>query len=230
MRILFGRALLLVFCLVSSRVLLGQSTAQPASASNATNQAPDPDSGMNNRVQGLFIPVVAGSPFHAKIQVQITRQLPDGTSVAQKYYALVARDSTGREYREARDLIPADSDLEPALVSTRIYDPKNSLITNCTPDQHICRQMTFDPTQHPVDEPAGPSQDGKSVLTRESMGTKTMDGVQVEGTRETQTFNPGAFGNDKPVVVTKEIWYSPQLQFNLSVTRLDPETARRSSR
>ncbi len=32
----------------------------------------------------------------------------------------------------------------------------------------------------------------------------------------------GAFGNDKPVVVTKEIWYSAQLRFNLSVTRLDP--------
>jgi uncharacterized protein YecT (DUF1311 family) len=82
--------------------------------------------------------------------------------------------------------------------------------------------MTFDPTQHPVDEPVGPSSDGKSVLTREDLGKKTIDGLEVIGTRESRTFNPGAFGNDKPVVVTKEIWYSPQLQFNLSVTRLDP--------
>ena len=54
------------------------------------------------------------------------------------------------------------------------------------------------------------------------MGSKIIDGLECTGTRETRTFNPGAFGNDKPVVVIKEIWYSPQLQFNLSVTRLDP--------
>ena len=49
-----------------------------------------------------------------------------------------------------------------------------------------------------------------------------MFGLEVEGTRETVTFKVGAFGNDKPVVVTKEIWYSPRLQFNLSITRNDP--------
>jgi hypothetical protein len=49
-----------------------------------------------------------------------------------------------------------------------------------------------------------------------------MDGLEVVGTRETRTISPGTFGNDKPVVVIKEIWYSPQLQFNLSVTRIDP--------
>jgi uncharacterized protein YecT (DUF1311 family) len=63
------------------------------------------------------------------------------------------------------------------------------------------------------------------VLARESLGTKSMDGLQVVGTRETRTFNPDAFGNDKPVIVTKEFWYSPRLQFNLSVTRSDPRSA-----
>ncbi|MGA3131065.1 MAG: lysozyme inhibitor LprI family protein [Terracidiphilus sp.] len=163
-----------------------------------------------------------GDHFHAKIPVEITRTFADGTTVTQKYYTLVARDSDGREYRENRDLIPADSDREPPIISTRVYDPKTSLITTCNPEQRICRQMTFDPTQRPVDEPTGPSSDGKSVLTRENLGSKTIDGLECTGTRETRTFNVGAFGNDKPVVVTKEIWYSPQLQFNLSVMRIDP--------
>ena len=33
---------------------------------------------------------------------------------------------------------------------------------------------------------------------------------------------PAPFGNDKPVVVTKEYWYSPLLRFDLSLTRIDP--------
>ena len=218
MRTAILRVSLLVFCLLSTRVLLAQATT-PASA---PTQAPDPDSGMTGHVEGLFIPLVTGAPFHAKIAVEINRQLPDGTAVAQKYYTLAARDANGREYREARDVVPADSDREPPIVSTRVYDPKTSLITTCTPDQHICRQVTFDPTQHPVEDTVGPSSDGKSVLAREDLGKKTMDGVEVIGTRETRTYNPGAFGNDKPVVVTKEIWYSPVLQFNLQVTRIDP--------
>ena len=235
----FLRLALLVSCLVSAAALSAQTSdptfAQSSSGSSGfgqassgstlatvINPAPDPDNGMSDHVQGLFIPLVPGQPFHAKVAVQIHRQLPDGTVVDQKYYTLVARDNTGRTHRESRDLIPADSDLDPPLIRTIVYDPKTSLITNCYPEQRVCRQMTFDPTQHPVDEPVGPSSDGKSVLTREDLGKKTIDGLEVIGMRESRTFNPGAFGNDKPVVVTKEIWYSPQLQFNLSVTRLDP--------
>jgi uncharacterized protein YecT (DUF1311 family) len=220
----FLYAFLLLFCLVSTRLLLSQTSVGVAGQVNApaSTHAPDPDSGMTGHVDGLFIPLATGHPFHAKIAVTVQRTLGDGTVVDQKYYTLAARDADGREYREARDIIPADSDRDPPIMQTRIYDPKTSLITNCTPDQRICRQVTFDPTQHPADEAAGPSSDGKSVLTRESLGTKTIDGLECTGTRETRTFNPGAFGNDKPVVVTKEIWYSPQLQFNLSVTRLDP--------
>jgi hypothetical protein len=207
---------LVVFCLYSAEALGGQTIA-----SNGAH-APDPDSGISGHVDGLFIPLVTGQPFHARIPVEIKRQLPDGTTVSQKYYTLVARDGTGREYREARDLVAADSDREPPVMRTIVYDPKTSLITTCTPERRVCRQSTFDPTSHPADEPVGPSSDGKSVLTRESLGTKTMDGLEVVGTRETRTISPGTFGNDKPVVVVKEIWHSPQLQFNLSVTRMDP--------
>jgi uncharacterized protein YecT (DUF1311 family) len=217
------RVALVAFCLVYPCCLHAQIVGQVAPSSDAAQaHAPDPDSGMGQHVEGLFIPLATGQPFHAKVDVQIVRQLPDGTTVAQKYYTLVARDGTGREYREGRDLVPADSDRDPPLMRTIVYDPKTSLITTCIPDRRVCRQSSFDPTGHPVDEPAGPSSDGKSVLTRESLGTKKIEGLDVEGTRETRTFNPGAFGNDKPVVVTKEIWYSPQLQFNLAVTRDDP--------
>ena len=213
----------LVLCLVTIPCLSAQpGVSGQSSANSSTNQGAEPDSGMRGGVQGLFIPLIAGQPFHARIPVHVTRVLPDGTTVEQKYYTLAARDGAGREYREARDIVPADSDREPPLMNTTVYDPKTSLRTTCNPVRRVCQQYTFDPTGHPAEEPVGPSTDGKSVLTREDLGKKTMDGVEVVGTRETRTFAPGAFGNDKPVIVTKEYWYSPQLQFNLSLTRIDP--------
>jgi hypothetical protein len=49
-----------------------------------------------------------------------------------------------------------------------------------------------------------------------------MDGLSVVGTRESITINAGVVGNNRPLVITNEFWYSPDLQVNLSVTRKDP--------
>lgn len=184
----------------------------PANAAHA----PDPDRG----VPGLYIPLLAGQPFSARVQVEFTRQLPDGTSIAEKYYAQEARDGAGRVYRESRDAVPADSDREPPLLWTILYDPLDSLIDTCYPERRMCRQMQL--ASPPAVEEPGPSPDGMSVLTRENLGTKTIDGLTAVGTRDTRSFKPGAFGNDKPIDVVKEFWYSPRLQVNLLVTRIDP--------
>ena len=70
--------------------------------------------------------------------------------------------------------------------------------------------------------PAGPFDGGKRYLSRESLGSNTMDGLEVTGTRETITVNPGTVGNETPLVSTREFWYSTELQTNLAVTRKQP--------
>jgi hypothetical protein len=70
--------------------------------------------------------------------------------------------------------------------------------------------------------PVGPFDNGKRELTRESLGSDVIDGLNVAGTRETISINPGVVGNSQPLVTTREFWYSPDLQVNLSVTRKDP--------
>jgi hypothetical protein len=146
---------LLVFCLASAPILLGQATASStaAASTNDTTHAPDLDNGIGGPIPNLFIPLATGQPFHARIVLEVTRQLPDGTSVSQKNYALVARDSNGREYRENREMIPSDSDREPPISFTIVYNPKTSLRTTCYPNQRTCREISFDPTQHPVEDP-----------------------------------------------------------------------------
>ncbi len=68
------------------------------------------------------------------------------------------------------------------------------------------------PPPHPpaLDAPAGfalgpPS--GKAVT--ESLGKKSIDGIEAEGTRITATIPAGAIGNERPIEVVTERWYRP---------------------
>jgi hypothetical protein len=55
-----------------------------------------------------------------------------------------------------------------------------------------------------------------------SLGTKTVQGVTVEGTRTTSTIPAGAEGNEQPIVITFERWYSPDLLTDVMTVRSNP--------
>lgn len=67
-----------------------------------------------------------------------------------------------------------------------------------------------------------PQENERMEPKTESLGTKTIEGVQVTGTRTTSTIPVGAIGNDKALVITRETWYSPELQFVVKSTQNDP--------
>jgi hypothetical protein len=62
--------------------------------------------------------------------------------------------------------------------------------------------------------------DGK----KESLGTQTMEGVNAEGDRVTNTIEAGTIGNDRPIQTITERWYSQDLQTNIMTRRSDPRT------
>lgn len=64
------------------------------------------------------------------------------------------------------------------------------------------------------------SDQGKA--TTEDLGTQTMEGVQVSGTRTTRTIPAGEIGNDKPITVVTEVWTSPDLKTIVYSKRTDP--------
>jgi hypothetical protein len=66
-------------------------------------------------------------------------------------------------------------------------------------------------------------QTGKGIEPKtESVGSKTIEGVQAVGTRSTTTIPAGTIGNDKDLVITRETWYSPELQLVIQSTQNDP--------
>ncbi|HTC91321.1 MAG TPA: hypothetical protein VK686_23615 [Bryobacteraceae bacterium] len=58
----------------------------------------------------------------------------------------------------------------------------------------------------------------------EDLGSKTMEGVSVMGTRTTRTVPAGQIGNDKPLSIVTEVWMSPELKTIVYSKRSDPRT------
>ena len=61
-----------------------------------------------------------------------------------------------------------------------------------------------------------------SKVPGESLGTKIIEGVSCEGTRSTETLEAGAVGNDRPIQIVNERWYSPELQVTVMTRHSDP--------
>jgi len=65
---------------------------------------------------------------------------------------------------------------------------------------------------------------GGSNFQRESLGTQNVEGVPAEGTRTTRTIPAGQIGNERPIDIFSEQWYSRELQMTISSRQSDPRT------
>jgi hypothetical protein len=73
----------------------------------------------------------------------------------------------------------------------------------------------------------GPIQrSGQNQVQREDLGTDTIMGVQVRGSRTTITTPAGVEGNDQPLVRVDETWMAPSLGLTLRSTTDDPRTGK----
>ena len=80
--------------------------------------------------------------------------------------------------------------------------------------------------------PLGPAPGGAFVMMRgdskntkkESLGKQTIEGVEAEGTRITTTIPAGDIGNELPIEMVFETWYSPELQTVIMSKHSDPRS------
>lgn len=64
----------------------------------------------------------------------------------------------------------------------------------------------------------------------ENLGTQTMEGVSVQGERRSHTIEAGQIGNDRPIQIVEEHWYSPDLQMDIMNRHVDPRTGEQTMR
>ena len=56
----------------------------------------------------------------------------------------------------------------------------------------------------------------------EALGKQNIEGVEAEGTRNTVTIAAGEIGNERPIEIVSERWYSPELQTVVMTRHSDP--------
>jgi hypothetical protein len=181
-----------------------------------------PDGGTTYHVDGISVRPLPAQPFFGRSTTEWTRTLQDGSVVTTHLFAMVARDSQGRIYREGRHFVPVNSDQEPRRYRFKIADPITHTLTICMVDSHSCEVTNYSMSTSFTPMHVGPFDNGKRTLARESLGNDAIDGINVVGTRETVTINAGVIGNSQALSVVREFWYSPELQVNLAITRKDP--------
>lgn len=172
---------------------------------------------------------VAGAPFTASFSTQTSQTLADGNHIRRSSIGTLARDSQGRTRRDMTlsAIGPLATSGKPKQVSM-INDPVAGTHYVLDPDKKIAHQLGPHGGKgkgHQQGGPAGPAwlskQDDANVTTT-PLGTQNISGVVAEGTRTTRTIPAGAVGNEKPIVITVDRWYSADLQTVLKTTRSDP--------
>ena len=203
-------------------LLLAFCTSQPGfSQSNVATPVVSPpgDGRVAEWMYGEHIPATPGLPFSAKVELELSNQLQDGTLITHKTFNLDARDSLGRTRNEARKWInPADGQ-EPTLIRIELYDPSTKTRTNLFSLTKTARQWIAVP---PTPTLSSQSASVTPETSKENIGSDTIEGLPVRGVRVSQTYPPGALGNDRPLTVVTEYWYSEALKINLLTKRTDP--------
>lgn len=162
--------------------------------------------------------LVKSQPFSADIVIEDTRRLFDGTTVSKKSNGAIYRDSAGRTRREqALDLVGGHN----------IVGPDNKKQTMVFINDFSARTQYFlDPNRkiaerHDLGGGAAPEPPKPNNAQVESLGTKMIEGVTVEGTRISFQIPAGELA-DKPMSVVTENWFAPELQMLVYSRHVDP--------
>jgi hypothetical protein len=174
--------------------------------------------------------LVTGAPYSAVSVIETTQTLADGTTINRKIQANAYRDSQGRMRREIT--LPAIGPLAAsgqAKTFIVIHDPVAGTSYELRPDQKTAVQLPA----HPGGKNKADGLQGKfeahvqqeianGTLKKDDLGAQTISGLSTQGTRYTRVIPAGQIGNDKPITITNEVWYSPDLQIVVKITRSDP--------
>ncbi len=167
--------------------------------------------------------VVKGAPYSAEVITESTQTLSDGTKLSWRATALVYRDSEGRTRREQSSTAAGPFATEaPRMIF--INDPVAGFSYTLFPDSMMARKLPLPSPNARRGPPQASSHDRSSLgeLKTEALGKQMIEGIEAEGTRTTITIPENKIGNDRPIEIVHERWYSPELQTIVLSKHRDP--------
>ena len=174
--------------------------------------------------------VVKNAPYSADLVTETTQVLPDGNRIHQVSTAHIYRDSEGRTRREqplnSLNTLAPHSNLPPVVF---INDPVGGVNYALNTRDHIATRSAWMPSGargngNKGGPPSGARKRENPNVKVDSLGRQTIEGVAADGTRTTMTIPAGEIGNEQPIQVVTESWYSPDLQAVILSKRTDPRS------
>jgi hypothetical protein len=189
---------------------------------------------------------VTAAPYTATATTESTQVLADGNKIVNKTSSFVARDSQGRTRRET-DLhrigtMQVDSPKtvfinDPTTHTQYVFVPGGEAtkvirsqgtwkegpqiidLRNGKGEQHIKEKIIVNVQgAHERQQ----SKESSEQVKHEDLGTQTIEGVSAQGKRETITIPAGQIGNEKPIEIVTETWFSPELHTMVLRKHSDP--------
>lgn len=178
---------------------------------------------------GIAGKTVTNAPFTATVSTETTRTLADGNKIDETVSGTFARDSQGRTRREmtlpGALLATATGGSTPHAVF--INDPVGGTSYILHPNSKTADQVPFramGKIRRAVRGELGVGKRFQNQTTTADLGTQTINGVLAQGTRITRTIPAGQIGNERPITIVTERWYSPDLQTYVMTKTTDPLT------
>jgi hypothetical protein len=169
---------------------------------------------------------VTGVPLTAQILVTHENTLSDGNHISRTTQTTLYRDSQGRVRREMTvDAgTPATASVKHTIIT--INDPVSGKRYMLDPTNKTAREMPG-PRHGPDDHPKRPAGEAvKDMLSkdvqRDQLAAKTVSGYAATGEKVTRTIAAGEIGNEKPIEVITERWFSTDLQLPVLIVHTDP--------
>lgn len=193
-------------------------------------------------------PAVTGMPYSAEQMTETVQTLADGTHIRQnERTTLMYRDSAGRTRTETPIGPPRAKNGGARMI--RIVDAVGGYEYTLDDQNKIAHRVTVQVMQPMARRAAAVGAGAASVqavlgtgggmasaranaarpvdmprpeMQSEDLGTQTIEGVTARGHRTTQTWPVDSVGNDRPIVVVFENWFSEQLGMPVLTKNTDP--------
>jgi hypothetical protein len=195
---------------------------------------------------GILRASVKNAPFSADVITETSHTLADGNHIRQTFTSKVYRDGEGRIRREQavklNGLAPDANMQQMVFIDDPVAGVSYSLNARERTGTKFVRSGDLRGqrlSQGPSGRDPGPrsretSADGPDArgmgrhnaagqnFKTESLGRQSIEGVQAEGSRVTMTIPAGQAGNELPIHIVTESWFSPDLQNTVLSRHSDP--------
>jgi len=173
--------------------------------------------------------VVKGKPYAAESETTTVQILTDGNRMQHRTVSKFFRDSEGRTRREQTFGNVDPSNSGPHEVKVFVDDPVSNAAYVLDPGEKSTRRlMRSVKFLHERDAESSPKaiilpdlNEGRDIVKKD-LGKKTIEGLECVGTQTTTTIPAGKIGNERPIVIVSESWYSSAIEATVQSSTTDP--------